>query len=504
MLAIGRASASDMMQSGRAPVADAPEVPLPCASSASSKPPDWTRVGDGTALPRRGDRLHAEVHGRFVSVLRGRGGALHCIDSICYHTGGPLAIGDIEEVNGDLCIRCPWHDYDVRLEDGAKPYQSMKFDPAIKKLVPDGWKFTRNTQRTHEVVLREGAAPEGGIWVRLSTEGKFESDQFAYNDNAAKNVARGDRTFAPDGKSPESPEKSGTSGYKRSGEVIAEMRAKASAQKMPPPPALLTQPATLQSLHPLEWRPFRLLSKKQLAGSVWLFRFALPTDQQLGWSSLRHVRMRIPLPKMDGTGPAAVEREYTPVSPLGRTGSFDLAVKIYPEGMLTARLAKMAPGQLVDICGPLGDFTFSWSAKTLTRLEQTLKFNSIVFVVAGSGVTPAIQALQDWVASGRAGRDVTVTVIYSTRDEDEIAFLPELRQLAQQFADRFRLHLAVSQPRTDAFAEGHRGRIDEKVLQQWLGQGGVDTLALVCGPPGFNEIMKEALGNLGFAHVFCL
>ncbi|CAE7462549.1 Rfesd, partial [Symbiodinium sp. CCMP2456] len=254
--------------------------------------------------------------------------ALHCIDSICYHTGGPLAIGDIEEVNGDLCIRCPWHDYDVRLEDGAKPYQSMKFDPATKKLVPDGWKFTRNTQRTHEVVLREGAAPEGGIWVRLSTEGKFESDQFAYNDNAAKNVARGDRTFAPDGKSPDSPEKSGTSGYKRSGEVIAEMRAKASAQKMPPPPALLTQPATLQSLHPLEWRPFRLLSKKQLAGSVWLFRFALPADQQLGWSSLRHVRMRIPLPKMDGTGPAAVEREYTPVSPLGRTGCFDLAVQL--------------------------------------------------------------------------------------------------------------------------------------------------------------------------------
>ncbi|CAE7799995.1 NIA1 [Symbiodinium sp. CCMP2592] len=458
----------------------------------------------GTALPRTGDRLHAEVHGRFVSVLRGRGGALHCIDSICYHTGGPLAIGDIEEVNGDLCIRCPWHDYDVRLEDGAKPYQSMKFDPATKKLVPDGWKFTRNTQRTHEVVLREGAAPEGGIWVRLSKEGKFESDQFAYNDNAAKNVARGDRTFAPDGKSPDNPEKSGTSGYKRSGEVIAEMRAKASAQKMPPPPALLTQPATLQSLNPLEWRPFRLLSKKQLAGSVWLFRFALPADQQLGWSSLRHVRMRIPLPKMDGTSPAAVEREYTPVSPLGRTGSFDLAVKIYPEGKLTARLAKMAPGQLVDMCGPLGDFTFSWSAKTLTRLEQTLKFNSIVFVVAGSGVTPAIQTLQDWVASGRAGRDVTITVIYSSRDEDEIAFLPELRQLAQQFADRFRLHLAVSQPRTDAFAEGHRGRIDEKVLQRWLGQGGVDTPALVCGPPGFNDLMKEALCKLGFAHVFCL
>ncbi|CAE7564812.1 cyb5r1 [Symbiodinium natans] len=495
------------MQCQHSPSADADtsaNMPMPESAGGSAQSSEWFRVADGTALPRTGDRLHTEVHGRFVSVLRGHAGALHCMDSICYHTGGPLAIGDIEEVNGELCIRCPWHDYSVRLADGAKPYQSMKFDPGTKKLVPDGWKYTRQTQRTHEAVLREGAAPDGGIWVRLSTDGKFESDQFAYNSNAAKNVARGDRAFAPDGKSLENPEKGGPCGYKRSGEVIAEMRAKASTQKMPPP-ALLTQPATLQSLHPVEWRPFRLLSKKQLAGSMWLFRFALPPDQQLGWASLRHVQLRLPLPAMDaaGTGPAAVEREYTPVSPLGRTGSFDLAVKIYPEGTLTPRLAKMAPGQLVDMRGPLGDFSFSWSAKSLTRLQQTINFESLLFVVAGSGVTPAIQVLQDWIASGHGRSQVTVTVVYSSRSEDEIAFLPELRQLAQQFVGRFRLHLAVSQP-TQTFTEGHRGRIDEKVLGHWLGRGGAETVALICGPAGFNDLMKEALRNLGFANLLCL
>ncbi|CAE7240463.1 unnamed protein product, partial [Symbiodinium pilosum] len=453
------------------------------------------------ALSRPGARLHAEVQGRFVSVVQGQGGVLHCIDSICYHTGGPLAIGDIEEVNGELCIRCPWHDYGVRLTDGAKPYQSMKFDPATKKLIPDGWKYTRNTQRTHEVMLREGGGQEGGIWVKLSQEGKFESDQFAYNANAAKNVAQGDRAFAPDGKSLDCPEKPPSSGYKRSGEVMAELRAKASAQKMPPP-ALLTQPATLQSLHPREWRPFRLLSKKQLAGSIWLFRFALPAEQRLGWASLRHVQIRMTLPKTDGSGPATVEREYTPVSPLGRPGSFDLAVKIYSEGLLTPRLAKMAPGQLVDMRGPLGDFNLSWSAKTLTRLQQIVNFRSLVFVVAGSGITPAIQALQDWVASGLGRSEISVTLVYSNRSEDEIAFLTELRQLEQQFASRFRLFLAVSQPK--AFKDGHCGRVDQKVLEQWLGHGSNDTLALVCGPPGFNDLMKEGLCNLGFAHIFCL
>ena len=30
-------------------------------------------------------------------------------------------------------MKCPWHDYPVRLRDGAKPYQSMKFDPVTRQ-----------------------------------------------------------------------------------------------------------------------------------------------------------------------------------------------------------------------------------------------------------------------------------------------------------------------------------------------------------------------------------
>ena len=37
------------------------------------------------------------AHIYIYKVLSSAVGALHCIDSICYHTGGPLAIGDIEE-----------------------------------------------------------------------------------------------------------------------------------------------------------------------------------------------------------------------------------------------------------------------------------------------------------------------------------------------------------------------------------------------------------------------
>ena len=36
---------------------------------------------------------------------------LVCIDSICPHSGGPLYLGDIEDIGNDVEIICPWHAY---------------------------------------------------------------------------------------------------------------------------------------------------------------------------------------------------------------------------------------------------------------------------------------------------------------------------------------------------------------------------------------------------------
>jgi cytochrome-b5 reductase len=51
----------------------------------------------GPGLPVEGDRTHISVQGRHVTVFR-EAGRLYCMDSICYHAGGPLTIGDIEDV----------------------------------------------------------------------------------------------------------------------------------------------------------------------------------------------------------------------------------------------------------------------------------------------------------------------------------------------------------------------------------------------------------------------
>ncbi len=40
------------------------------------------------------------------------------IDSRCSHEGGPLEEGDIEELDKNLVVICPWHQFDFDLKTG--------------------------------------------------------------------------------------------------------------------------------------------------------------------------------------------------------------------------------------------------------------------------------------------------------------------------------------------------------------------------------------------------
>mmetsp|Transcript_7329 Transcript_7329/g.22575 ORF Transcript_7329/g.22575 Transcript_7329/m.22575 type:complete len:195 (+) Transcript_7329:44-628(+) len=130
-----------------------------------------------------GARLHVTLGGRYVSLLRVRG-QVYAIDSICYHAGGPLGAGDIEEIVVDStrrvpCVRCPWHHYLLSLVDGEKWYSALERD-ADGKLVPAGWKSSDCTlQRVHQVQERRD-----GIYVRVSP-GDARSDKYAFRADCA-------------------------------------------------------------------------------------------------------------------------------------------------------------------------------------------------------------------------------------------------------------------------------------------------------------------------------
>ena len=136
-----------------------------------------------------GERAHARVGagGRFVSVLR-HAGRLFAFDSVCYHAGGPLGLGDVEDVDGRPCVACPWHHYQVALETGDKLYQALERTPD-GKMVPGGWKSVGVRQRVHDVEERQGE----GVFVRLQEDGGVTSDGYAFDEVCGGRMARGDR-----------------------------------------------------------------------------------------------------------------------------------------------------------------------------------------------------------------------------------------------------------------------------------------------------------------------
>lgn len=163
---------------------------------------DWIRLTDeDAALVRGAGRAHVAIsqsassegsleapfkHSkRFVTVLEA-GGKLRAFDAICYHAGGPLGLGDIEEVgeNGRVCIKCPWHHYLLDLDTGSKWYQPLAKD-ANGKLMPAGWKSTdKSVQRIHEV--QEWG---DGIFLRLQVDGQCPSDSWAHREDCFRSLS---------------------------------------------------------------------------------------------------------------------------------------------------------------------------------------------------------------------------------------------------------------------------------------------------------------------------
>jgi nitrite reductase/ring-hydroxylating ferredoxin subunit len=104
------------------------------------------------------------------------GSFVWAMDRVCYHMGGPLELGDLEDLGlpGGPVVRCPWHSYRIGLADGAGLYQQT----------PGQWKSKGIRQRVHAVRVVPLTAGDGStaalqLQVRLLTAGgEVASDEY--------------------------------------------------------------------------------------------------------------------------------------------------------------------------------------------------------------------------------------------------------------------------------------------------------------------------------------
>lgn len=123
---------------------------------------------------KKSERMTAVVHDREVVIFYHKG-EYHAMDIRCYHSGGPLHLGDIEDFDGRSCIVCPWHKYKITLATGEGLYQSINpKDPSAKPK----WCSKGVKQRIHTVTV-----DNGNIYVTLSNQPfKCDSDFYATGD----------------------------------------------------------------------------------------------------------------------------------------------------------------------------------------------------------------------------------------------------------------------------------------------------------------------------------
>jgi ferredoxin-NADP reductase len=185
-----------------------------------------------------------------------------------------------------------------------------------------------------------------------------------------------------------------------------------------------------------------------------------------------------------GLAEGTVRRPYSiACSPnqASRTRAVELLVQIDDHAAPDPHLERAAPGTLLRIDGPFGSFT----------LPSHLLERRILLIAGGTGIAPLRSIMWD-VLERDPG--VAVSVVYSARTPEELAYLDELRRLDAE--GRISLSVTVTRDSGGAWS-GHTGRIDQSLIARVLTN--VETRCLVCGPAGFVSEVAGLVRSAGVA-----
>ena len=122
-------------------------------------------------------------------------------------------------------------------------------------------------------------------------------------------------------------------------------------------------------------------------------------------------------------------------------GEYDITVRANPGGFVADRLlAEKKPGDTIISSGPLGFFYY----------EDLRDAKHVVGLAGGSGITPFLsmaRALADGI------EDFTLTLLFGSRDEDNILFRGELDELARS-CPKFKVIHVLSEEEKEGFEHG--------------------------------------------------
>lgn len=251
------------------------------------------------------------------------------------------------------------------------------------------------------------------------------------------------------------------------------------------------------NMDPKEWRAIKLKSRKELSPNVYINVFELDNkDKPLGLPTGRHIQM------MFKNGSEQVSRSYTP-SEWRMNGEFDLVYKVYEAGKMTNFLKKLPIGNTINIRGPTGRMEYKGSGvfeRIVRKKPVQDKYSSMILLCGGTGLTPMLQIAKHVLSDPK---DKTmVYMLFANSTVPDVILREYLEEMQKEFQAQFKLTLAVSRPGSDSWPH-FTGRFNAKALQKMVDEGKLpkptkEVGSAICGPPGFEKAMAQAVKEVGF------
>jgi cytochrome-b5 reductase len=257
-------------------------------------------------------------------------------------------------------------------------------------------------------------------------------------------------------------------------------------------------------LHPTEFRPFKVIRRKEESYNTILVTLEIPEkDRDLGLKIGRHVSV-----KADING-SKVIRAYTPTSHIDAKGYFELLVKKYNDGKLSNYIWNCKVGSQIEVRGPVGRYKY-----------EKNQYKKIGLICAGSGLTPCLQVIRSVLETPHGVGDTTKFVLFfQNRTEKDILMRNVIEDLAIKYKDRLEVVFFLSNAsdrnwgidyiskgtssknlqelvKSDKGAHHVRGYINQSTIRSYM-RYDVCPMVGICGPSGFNDAMKVMLLDEG-------
>jgi cytochrome-b5 reductase len=226
----------------------------------------------------------------------------------------------------------------------------------------------------------------------------------------------------------------------------------------------------------LKFQPLKLGEVINLTEETAIFRFLLPhADDEFNMEPCSTLQVQ------KKEGPMIVEqvqRMYTPITPNGAKGYFDILVKKQKHGRMTEILWGMKVGESLN---------FRIVLHKLKYMPNV--YEHVGMIGAGSGITPLLQVIR---AGLEDPKDKTkLSLLFANPSNRRVLLKGTLDALASQSNGRFKPYYTVDKVVDGDKWSGFVGWMDANMIRRTMPPPGKKNLILVCGS---DQLMNNLCG----------